>query len=288
MKNHKKQYIEIQDPIDRDRRPLKIAYLYKESEAGEDEKKTLILLHGLWGSVFCWRDVFDELSAHHTVYAPDLPGHGDSEKRRVSSLSPMAQTLYVSEFVKEHNIGRAVFVGNSLGGGISLLMAHYFSSLVSKLILLSPACYNQGLPKNIRRLRNPFLRIPFYFVSPKFFMRKALPRIYHNRELITDEVVEGHSYPLTLKGAKSAFIKSARELIPPDIDEFEQQIPLIKKKTLIVWGEEDRITPPSHAGRLHREISGSTLEMIPDCGHAPQEEKPETVTRLILDFVKKE
>jgi len=289
MKDYKKKYIDISDSMNKEsENPLKVSYIFQDNTESKKKNCPIILIHGLFASIFSWRNNVDVLSRHNPIYALDLKGHGNSDKPKNSDYSPMALTLFIREFMNYLEIKKAVFVGNSLGGGISLLMALKFPSLVSKLVLLAPACYKQSLPSYIRKLKNPLLRIPFYFFSSKSIIQQVLPRVYFDNRLITEEVINGYSAPLNLKGTKSAFVALAKGLIPSDIDDIEKQVPTIKHKTLIIWGEEDRIIPLALAKRLHQEISHSTLHIIPQCGHAPQEEKPEIVNSLVTDFLKKE
>lgn len=288
MKDYKKRYIYISDSVTKEpSNPLRASYIFQDNTDSKERDCPIILIHGLFASIFSWRNNFDILSKHRPIYALDLKGHGNSDKPKGSNYSPMSLTLFVREFMNDLKIKNAVFIGNSMGGGISLLMSLKFPSLVSKLVLLAPACYKQRLPSYIKKLRNPLLRIPFYFFSSRSIIQQILPRIYFDNRLITEEIIYGYSSPLNLKGARSAFVALARGLIPTDIDDIEMQIPTIKHKTLIIWGEEDRIVPLSHGRRLHEELSSSALHIIPKCGHAPQEEKPEIVNSLIIDFLKR-
>lgn len=283
MKDYKKRYLSLKDPMND--RSLKVSYICREN-ARKDPP--LLFIHGLFASIFSWRNNLDALSRDHTVYALDLKGHGDSDKPKGRGYSPMALTLLVKEFMNHLNIQRASLIGNSLGGGISLLMALHFPSLVSQLVLIAPACYNQRLPQLVRILKNPILRIPLYFFPAESIILGALSRIYYDRGLMTDEVIRGYSYPLKLKGTLSAYIQATKELIPEDISDIEKKIPSIRHKTLIIWGEEDRIIPVSFAKRLHEEMAYSSLTLIPKCGHVPHEEEPETVNRLMDDFLKED
>ncbi|XP_039069247.1 uncharacterized hydrolase YugF-like [Hibiscus syriacus] len=65
-----------------------------------------------------------------------------------------------------------------------------------------------------------------------------------------------------------------------------RQIDQVKQKTLIIWGEDDQIISNKLAVRLHCELPNAIVRQIPDCGHLPHVEKPDSVARLILDFMK--
>lgn len=70
-----------------------------------------------------------------------------------------------------------------------------------------------------------------------------------------------------------------------DLEFIEKNLKTIEKPTLILWGEDDKFLPLSLGNRIHKNITGSRMEIIPDCGHFVQEDKPERATEIITDFL---
>ncbi len=104
-------------------------------------------------------------------------------------------------------------------------------------------------------------------------------RVFFNPDLVTEEEVEGWMRPYYVRGAAQA----ALELRKYDFD-MTEEIRNISQPTLIIWGREDKALPAEMAERFRQDIKNSVLQIIPNCGHNPQEEKSEEVNELIRRF----
>ena len=122
--------------------------------AGEGEP--LLLLHGLGASLMAWALNIEPLSRKFSVYAIDIPGHGDSEKPDMDYLLPTAVD-FVRDFMRALGIERASIAGNSMGGMIALKTAIDFPELVDRLVLVDAAGLGREVAWFIRAMSLPLV-----------------------------------------------------------------------------------------------------------------------------------
>ena len=102
-----------------------------------------------------------------------------------------------------------------------------------------------------------------------------------NHHLITEERVDSVHRPLNAADAHRSVLSSARNW---NADRIEEDAYLINHPTLLIWGEDDKIIPLYNGEKLHQEILNSRLVVLKDCGHVPQEEKPEQFVEIVTEF----
>ncbi|MFQ5893858.1 MAG: alpha/beta fold hydrolase, partial [Nitrospinota bacterium] len=149
-----------------------------------------------------------------------------------------------------------------------------------------PACYPQPLPKNLAVLRWPWLPSVLQFFSARLIVRGILSRmVFYDPAMLTPALVEHYTAPLGDRERRRAVLEAGARVVPEDLEAIAAQVPTIGAPTLVVWGEQDRVTPPELAQRYRREIAGSRVVMLPRCGHMPQEERPAEVLTALLPFL---
>ncbi|MCH7891789.1 MAG: alpha/beta hydrolase, partial [Gemmatimonadetes bacterium] len=109
-----------------------------------------------------------------------------------------------------------------------------------------------------------------------------------DRQGVTEAQVTAYAEPLNSPAHRTALIKTAGKLIPPDLAEVTKRIPEIKLPTLLLWGRHDWVVPLEVAERLLADLPGAQLEIIEDCGHVPPEEIPKESLEIVLKFLKGE
>lgn len=244
----------------------------------------LVLLHGfgVWG--FTWRHNFEALAARHRVYAPDLPGWGLSEKRARADYSLRAQCAALEAFLDAVGVSSAALVGNSMGGEIAWRFALSRPDRVDALVLLASSAYIDTLPALGRWLP----RLPGaawaarLLVGNRRFIAKAMRIAYHSPDrLVTRAAIEGYALPVHTPAAMAGFLSA---LASADFGAEWRRLPELRRPALLVWGENDPWVPLSHGRRMAGDIPGARLHVFPRTGHAPHEERPEEVNRLIGEF----
>ena len=242
--------------------------------------KPLILIHGIFSSSFVWRKNIDELAKHFDVIALDLKGYGYSDKPADGRYGRGDFRQVVLDFMDAIKVNKAVLVGHSWGGGIAMDLALHHPDRVEKLILLDSTGYPPESSFVEWLLRVPSVgRLILAACDKGTFARILKKGVFFDPDLATEEEVEGWMRPYYVRGATQA----ALELRNYHFD-MAEEIRNISQPTLIIWGKEDKALPAEMAERFRQDIKNSVLQIIPNCGHNPQEEKPEEVNGLIKWF----
>jgi 2-hydroxy-6-oxonona-2,4-dienedioate hydrolase len=223
-------------------------------ERGEGEP--VVLLHGLLGHMHYWDTTLDILGGGCRAIAPTLPLFDDDLPE--ASLAELAR--WVVQFLDALNLGRAVLGGNSLGGHVALTTALTYPKRVAGLVLTgSSGLFERSFTRNVP-LRP----------SSDYVWRK-MEEVFYDRRLVTPEWVEAVRRTLTTRTTALRVLRFARAARTNNI---AARLETIGVPTLLVWGAEDRITPPSVAGRFASLIPGARLVFLRRCGHAPMLEQP--------------
>jgi 2-hydroxy-6-oxonona-2,4-dienedioate hydrolase len=241
----------------------------------------LVLLHGAGDNALDWRWVIPALAATHRLYAPDLPGSPDSA-RPAADYSPAFFERFVAAFADALDIGRATFVGNSLGGLVALRLALSEPARVTALVLVDSAGLGRAVNPAFTSVNVPYLSeaaIPFWRTpagayqrawgrAALLFARPAnAPRQWlaeQCRLARSPGYLEAH---LSVLRAQVGFGGQREVLV--------DKLPHLKIPTLVVWGARDRVFPQSQARGAVAHLPEGSLALIPDCGHMPHVECPD-------------
>jgi pimeloyl-ACP methyl ester carboxylesterase len=260
-----------------------VRYHYTEYPApGQD----VLLIHGFASSTYTWEKVaplLQQLGYH--VWALDMKGFGWSDKPKGASLDPLTLVEEVRKWMDAVGLKHAVIAGNSLGGGVAWLMALLHPDRVQSLILVDAAAYPIKMPFIMRLAGLPLSAGAAKLYFSRGIIRCGLSDVYHDKDRITNEQVDAYYDRLRTENALNAQIAIVRALDFTKYEEYIRRIPEIKTRTLIIWGENDRWIPLYVGQRLSRELSASSLVVIPSCGHIPQEEYPDVTVKLMAEFI---
>jgi pimeloyl-ACP methyl ester carboxylesterase len=253
----------------------------------------LVLLHGIGGSGRTWKRVITALALRHHVIAPDLMGHGASERLRGDySLGAHAST--VRDLMVKLNVDRATICGHSLGGGIAMVFAYQFPERCERMVLVSSGGLGDEVSILLRLMSLPgsdyVIPLGTFSALTQVASRAGalLGRLGMRLSPAADEIWQAYS-SLGSADARRAFLSTVREVIDfqgqrvsaNDRLYLASQIPV-----LIVWGTRDSIIPVAHGHAAHRQIPGSRLEVFPGVGHFPHSEEPERFVAIVDDFMR--
>jgi 2-hydroxy-6-oxonona-2,4-dienedioate hydrolase len=240
---------------------------FKFIEEGEGEP--LILLHGLFGSLSNFDDLIKYFRHHNKVVVPMLPLLDlDLLHTSVGGLQK-----FVHKFIEHRNYQNVHLLGNSLGGHVAILHVLKQPERIKSLILTgSSGLFENGMGDTYPK------RGDYDYIKKKTELTFYDPRIA-SKELV-DEVYE--TVNNRLKAIK--IIALAKSAIRNNLGEELNQI---KQPTLLVWGNNDGITPPFVGREFQRLIPNSELHFIDKCGHAPMMEVPEEFNRVLHKFLTK-
>lgn len=254
--------------------------------------RPIVLLHGFGASSYTWRHIEPELVKWgHRVLTVDLKGFGLSDKPPDEKYSIFNQADLISAFIRQLQLTDATIIGHSLGGGVALVLAldknPDVRRRISRLVLIDSIAYSQNIPIAFNILRTPVLgQISSRLVPIEVQTRVALKLAFYDDSKFTSEDVKEYADALKDKGSRHAMIQTARQILPENLPELSARYRTITLPTLIIWCDHDKVIKPNIGLRLHNNLPNSTFRVIRECGHLPQEEKPEETLRALQLFLK--
>ena len=248
--------------------------------------RPLILLHGLLGGSFCWRRNMEALSLRHTVFAVDLPGHGESDAPRHLDCSMPAQAGRVIALLERLKLQEIDVVGCSWGGAIAMFLAAQ-SAKVRSLVLVAPvnpwSDLGSGRIRFLKgRIGGTFLRMVWPFSRPLY--HTELARMYGDPQRQPAGTVEGYRSQIMRRGRVNNILNTLNSW-EKDVNALRAAIPRIKARPLLIWGTRDSAVDVNSAELLKRVLPDCQIKVIEGAGHLPFEETPDEFNRLVLDFI---
>jgi pimeloyl-ACP methyl ester carboxylesterase len=241
---------------------------YKIGGKGEN----FLILHGWNGSSDSWRKIIEILEIKYKVICPDFPGFGKTETPKISwSLNDFVEWL--KDFTEKLDLKEFFLLGHSFGGRVAIKFSISYPEKVKKLILVSSAGIRQewGLKEkivfqiskigNAIFSKNPFFR--FKDGARNFFYRIARIKDYSR--------------------AKGIMKETMKKIVEEDL---LLELSKIQNKTLIIWGEKDKIIPLKYAFIFKEKIKNSKLEILPKIFHSPHLEDPEKLAEVLISNLK--
>ena len=248
----------------------------------------VILIHGLMDSAFHWHKNIDALAEHHRVWAIDLIGFGFSSRPRQPNYSVKSYARQVREFMDAQGIDRASIVGHSLGGAVTLEFAHDYPGRVDKLILIAPATFLLQFRPQVKLAAHlpvvPRALVGYTITSARARMA-AWRSAVGNPSHVDLEEMEIRLRPQRVKGTAEALLAM---LGSPHLSDLPRGLNQITAPALILWGRNDNAVPLRHAGYHERDLPNAELVILEGAGHIPQNEYPQAINRLMLDFLTRE
>ncbi len=240
---------------------------FKYIEVGEGEP--LVLLHGLFGALSNFQDLVEHFRLTNKVVVPLLPLFElDLLHTSVGGLAK-----YVHKFIEHKGYNNIHLLGNSLGGHVALVHVLKHPERIKSLILTgSSGLFENGMGDTYPR-RGDYE-----------YIKKKTEVTFYDPKTATKELVD-EVFEITRNRLKVIkIIALAKSAIRNNLGE---ELNNIKLPTLLIWGNNDTITPPFVAREFHRLIPNSELHFIDKCGHAPMMEQPEEFNVILDKFFKK-
>lgn len=235
----------------------------------EGEGEVLLLLHGLMGALSNWTEVVAEFKNDYRVIIPLLPLYD------LPLLSTGVKSLakFVHKFVRYKELQNVTILGNSLGGHVGLIYTLNHQAEVKALVLTgSSGLYENAFGGSFpRRESYDFIKekVEFTFYDPATATKELVDEVY--------QIVNDRSKVIKILAmAKSAI----RHNMSKDIHK-------IKVPVCLIWGKNDRITPPDVAIEFNELLPDSELYWVDECGHAPMMEQPDKFNVYLKQFLDK-
>lgn len=224
-----------------------------------------------FGGLPRWIPFLDELAKARTVIVPSLPGYPGGALGHIALDSHLDWLLAVRQLLDKAGLAGADLLGASVGGSFAAEMAAVFPGYVKKLALIAPF----GLFDEADPAADPWAQrrdnVPALMCAdPKKWEALVAP----------PEGANSIEWPIEMVRAAEA---AARAFWPLGNTKLEKRLPLIESPTLVLWGEVDRVLPPSYAKKFATAINGATrVQTIPNAGHLAYLDQPEAVAKAVL------
>ena len=256
------------------------------------EGPVLVLIHGITSSSASWEPVLPALAEHFTILAPDLLGHGQSDKP-AGDYSLGSHACLVRDLMLTLGHERATIAGHSLGGGIAMQVAYQFPELVNRLVLVASGGLGREVSAFLRAVTLPGSELVLPLIASRPVLdagaaiSRALGRVGLQAGSDLAEIARGIA-SLAEVGARRAFVHTARAVIDTGGQRIDARDRLYLAEaipSLIVWGGIDPIIPAGHGRRAHELMPGNRLELFDHAGHFPHLDEPLRFVRVLRDFV---
>lgn len=238
---------------------------FKYIETGEGEP--LVLLHGLMGELSNWEHTIDYFKTNYRVLVPILPIY----ELPLLTLGVKSLAKYVHRFLKYKGLDQVVLIGNSLGGHVGLVFTVAHQNFVKSLVLTgSSGLYENAFGGSFpRRESYDYVKekVEYTFYDPKTASKELVDEVFHT-------INDRNRVIRILAMAKSAI----RHNMAKDLKKITIPVSLI-------WGKQDKITPPDVAEEFHQLLPNSELNWVDKCGHAPMMEQSEIFNQLLDKFL---
>ncbi|HMU44916.1 MAG TPA: alpha/beta hydrolase [Chitinophagaceae bacterium] len=235
----------------------------------EGNGEPLVLLHGLFGALSNFQSLIEYFRNHYKVIVPILP----LLDMDILHTSVGGLAKYVHRFLEAKNLNGVHLLGNSLGGHVALVHTLKHPERIKSLILTgSSGLFENGMGDSYPK-RGDYE-----------YIKKKTQLTFYDPNTATKELVD-EVYSITNNRLKAIkIIALAKSAIRNNLGEELNQI---MQPTLLVWGNNDTITPPFVAREFNKLIPNSELHFVDKCGHAPMMEVPDEFNSILHKFLKK-
>ena len=241
---------------------------FKYIEAGEG--KTLIVLHGLMGTLDDFAGVVEHFSKKgYRVLVPELPIYTlPIIKTNVKNLAK-----FVKNFMSFKNVTQATLIGNSLGGHVSLYITKAFPELVHSLVLTgSSGLYEKAMGDTYPK------RGDYDYIKAK------TEAVFYDPKTATKAMVDDLFKVVNDRNCAIRILALAKSAIRHNM---AKDLPNMDIPTCLVWGKQDDVTPPDVADEFNKLMPNSELFWIDKCGHAPMMEHPNLFNEIVDKWFEK-
>lgn len=246
--------------------PLQEEHGFRYIESGGNGP-TLMLLHGLFGALSNFEGIINKFSDKYNVVVPILPIY----EMPIFEVSVMGLVDFVTRFVNFKKYGKVHVVGNSLGGHVALLYVMAHPEKIASVTLtgssgLFESAFGTAFPKR----------------GDYDYIKKKTSETFYDPNVASKELVDEVFGIVNDRNKAIRVVATAKSAVRHNLGD---KLHKIKAPTLLIWGNQDTVTPPFVAEKFHELIAGSRLHFLDKCGHAPMMEKPEEFNRLLESFL---
>ena len=265
---------------------------YRRAFLSAGQGSPLLLIHGIGDSSSTWLPVVESFAADHTVIAPDLLGHGLSDKPR-ADYSIAAYANGMRDLLSVLGIDRVTVVGHSLGGGVAAQFAYTFPERCERLVLVGTGGIARSVSLLLRLaatpnadLLMPTLGMPVFKLGSRLaahmlrLLGTDLGRDSEEILKVFDSLPDAASRRAILRTLRSGVDWRGQVITMLDRAYLTEGMP-----TLLLWGAHDAIIPVEQGYLAAASMPGSRLEIFEDAGHFPHHSDPDRFTAVVRAFL---
>jgi pimeloyl-ACP methyl ester carboxylesterase len=246
---------------------VKTALRFSYYESNPDCKEQIVLLHGLFGALSNFIELADYFGDDYNVVIPILPLY----TLEIKDTSIDGFLTYLEEFIEYKGFNGFHLLGNSLGGHIAQLYTLKHQDKVKTMTLtgssgLFESGMGDGYPKR----------------GDYEYIKRKTAETFYDPKIATKDLVDEVFDIVNDREKALRIIFTAKSALRHNL---ENQLHAINIPTLLVWGNQDTITPPFVGEKFHELIKNSELVQLDKCGHAPMMEVPEQFNMSLADFL---
>ncbi len=247
---------------------LKKEATFNYIESGEGTP--IIVLHGIMGSLSNFNGVFNYLPKKgYKVLIPELPLYTlPLLKTNVKNLA-----LFVKKFIEFKKLNKYILLGNSLGGHIALYFAKTFPENIKAMVLTgSSGLYENSMGDSYPKRGN------------YEYIKKKAEDVFYDPKIASKEVVDE---VFNIVNSRLKLLKTLAIAKSAIRHNMANDLPKMPMQTCLIWGKNDKVTPPNVAEEFNTLLPNSELFWIDKCGHAPMMEHPEKFNKLLVAWLEK-
>lgn len=256
----------------------------------------MLFLHGFPEFWYSWRHQIGAFSRDYQAVALDMRGYNKSDKPKRKSAYVLSElTKDVAETIQTLGYEKCILVGHDWGGAIAWSFADAYPEMVERLIVLNiphPAKFAEGLRTPKQRLRSWYISLFQLPVLPELLLKAnnyaAIRSIFCkqmvNPDALTEDDIEKLVAAVAQPGALTSMLNYYRNLSRSK-GLLNKQWNVLGVPTLMIWGENDVALGKELTYGTHQYVSDLTIRYIPNCSHWVQQEQPDTVNRLIKEWL---
>ncbi|HVK84162.1 MAG TPA: alpha/beta fold hydrolase [Kofleriaceae bacterium] len=248
-------------------------------EAGQGP--AVVLIHGFAASSDSWQTVQPVLAKHHRVIAIDLKGFGWTS-RPGGDYSPAAQAQLAWSVLDQLGVTDVAIVGHSWGSSVALSMAVARPERVRRVALYDAYVYDDQVPSFFRWADRGAIGEALFALYYRQRIEERVPLAYFDDRWVTQARVEHVEHEMARPGTVAAALATVRG---HHFAALHRKLTSFRRPVLLLWGEDDDVTPLRFAHRLLAELPNARLETYPRCGHLPMVEAHGPSTRDLLTFL---
>lgn len=257
-----------------------------EKYGDTDSESIVIFIHGLPTGNFLWRNVIPHFTESFNVWAVELLGCGQSDNDPHLQYDISAQAEGIAEIIR--TAGKPVFlITHDIGTGVSQRLLILYPELIHKAVLINPIGYDYW-PVNVVKLwRAPIISYILNAIVNKFFMKKVISDGMYHKEKFTDDILKLYTDNFRTQEQRRGVRMLMQGLHPKYLMEISEKLKNIEQEVLIIHSENDIYLTPDISKRLAADIPNATLMNIPEAGHFIQEDIPDKLAKILIEFLVK-